>query len=96
MSGQNDVLLERLRLLNEYVSDLRDLQGLDFDAYTENKLVRHSLRLKLVNMAKFRNLIAHDYAGIDNRIVFEILKGRLRDFVDFSSAIVRYLESDQQ
>jgi uncharacterized protein YutE (UPF0331/DUF86 family) len=47
-------------------------------------------------MAKFRNLIAHDYAGIDNRIVFEILKGRLRDFVDFSSAIVRYLESDQQ
>lgn len=67
MSGQNDVLLERLRLLNEYVSDL---------------------------MAKFRNLIVHDYAGIDNRIVFEILKGRLRDFVDFGSAIAHYLESN--
>ena len=45
-------------------------------------------------MAKFRNLIVHDYAGIDDRIVFEILEGRLPDFDDFASAIVHYLETD--
>ena len=47
MSAQNDVLLERLRLLNEYVSDLRDLQGLEFEAYTENKLVRRAVERTL-------------------------------------------------
>jgi uncharacterized protein YutE (UPF0331/DUF86 family) len=120
---------------------LRDLQGLDFDAYTENKLVRRAVERtlhlaieacldvgqhliaqegfripednkgvfivlaeeeilpsgllpNLVNMAKFRNLIVHDYAGIDNRIVFEILESRLHDFETFASAIVHYLESD--
>jgi len=47
VGGQNDVLIERLRLLNEYVSDLRDLQGLEFDAYAENKLVRRAVERTL-------------------------------------------------
>ena len=62
-----------------------DLQGLDFDAYAENKLVRRAV---------VRNLIVDNYAGIDNRIVFEILESRLRDFENFASAIVPYLASD--
>jgi uncharacterized protein YutE (UPF0331/DUF86 family) len=141
MNAQNDVLLERLRLLNEYVSDLRDLQGLEFEAYTENKLVRRAVERtlhlaieacldvgqhfiaqegfrvpednksvfivlseeeilpshllpRLINMAKFRNLIVHDYASIDNHVVFEILKGHLHDFEAFARVIVRYIESD--
>ena len=43
-------------------------------------------------MARFRNLIVHDYARIDNEVVFAILKRRLGDFA-YAQAIVHYLES---
>jgi len=41
---------------------------------------------------EFRNLIVHDYAQIDNLVVFNILKRRLGDFDAFARAIARYLE----
>jgi uncharacterized protein YutE (UPF0331/DUF86 family) len=44
-------------------------------------------------MAKFRNLIVHDYAHIDNSIVFGILKRRLGDLDAFARAAVSYLEA---
>ena len=44
-------------------------------------------------MAQFRNLIVHDYARIDNQVVFGILKRRLGDLDAFAQAIVRYLQS---
>jgi uncharacterized protein YutE (UPF0331/DUF86 family) len=47
-------------------------------------------------MAKFRNLIVHDYARIDNAVVFGILKRRLGDFHAFARAIVRYPEARNQ
>lgn len=47
----------------------------------------------LINMARFRNLIVHDYARIDNEVVFAILKRRLGDFDAYAQAIAHYLES---
>ena len=38
----------------------------------------------------------HDYARIDNAVVFGILKRRLGDFNAFAQAIVRYLETRQR
>jgi len=37
---KNDVLQERLMLLDEYISDLRELQGISFQEYQKNKLIR--------------------------------------------------------
>ena len=43
-------------------------------------------------MARFRNLIVHDYARIDDRIVYAVLKERLTVFDKYAQAIVEYLD----
>lgn len=135
----DEVLHARLSLLNEYVSDLRGLQDVNFQTYEENKLIRRTVErtlhlaveacldigqhiiaiegLRIPNdnqdvftvlheagivsaellstllmMARFRNLIVHSYARIDNAAVFGILKRRLHDFDRFAQAILNYLE----
>lgn len=45
----------------------------------------------LEQMARFRNLIVHDYAQIDNAIVYRILQTGLPDFVAFAARISEYL-----
>jgi uncharacterized protein YutE (UPF0331/DUF86 family) len=141
--GEETVVLRgRLRLLAQYVSDLRELQDVDPQTYTENKLLRRAVeqtlhlaieacldigqhmiaregfRLpednkdviavlgendvlagallpNLIAMARFRNLIVHDYARIDDQIVLDIVKRRLGDFDAFAQAIVRYVEASE-
>ena len=142
MGEETVVLRGRLRLLAEYVSDLRELQDVDPQTYTENKLLRRAVertlhlaieacldigqhmiaregfRLpednkdviavlgendvlpgallpNLIAMARFRNLIVHDYARIDDQIVLDIVKRRLGDFDAFAQAIVRYVEASK-
>lgn len=142
MGEETVVLRGRLRLLAEYVSDLRELQDVDPQTYTENKLLRRAVertlhlaieacldigqhviaregfRLpednkdviavlgendvlpgallpNLIAMARFRNLIVHDYARIDDQIVLDIVKRRLGDFDAFAQAIVRYVEASE-
>lgn len=140
MAEPDAVILERLTLLDDYVSDLRSLQDVDYQTYAESKLIHRTvertlhlaveacldigqhliaqeglrrpadnpdvfvvlveeqilpddLRTKLTAMARFRNLIVHDYARIDNQVVFAILKKRLDDFDQYARAILVYLES---
>lgn len=128
-----------MTLLSEYVTDLRELQGVDFETYAEEKLIRRTvermlhlaveacldighriiacegLRIpednkdvfavlseggivapdllpNLVAMARFRNLVVHNYARIDDTVVFGILKRRLADFDAYAASIVQYLE----
>lgn len=142
MGEETVVLRGRLRLLAEYVSDLRELQDVDPQTYTENKLLRRAvertlhlaieacldigqhmiaregfrlpednkdviavlgendvlpgaLLTNLIAMARFRNLIVHDYARIDDQIVLDIVKRRLGDFDAFAQAIVRYVEASE-
>lgn len=137
---EQDIIRERLKLLNEYVNDLLELQTVDFETYVENKLIRRTVERtlhlaveacldigqhiiaregfrmpednkevfvvlseedvvpseilpNLIAMAKFRNLIVHDYARIDNQVIFGILKRRLGDLNAFAQAIVSYVEA---
>lgn len=127
-----------MALLNEYASDLRELQGVDFTTYAGNKLIRRAVERtlhlaveacldigqhiiaqrgfrrpadnqdvfavlaeegilpagllpKLTAMARFRNLIVHDYARVDDRVVFGVLTRQLTDFDDYARAIVDFL-----
>ena len=122
------------------MSDLRELQSVDFATYVENKLIRRAVERtlhlaveacldigqhiiaqegyrrpadnqdvfvalaeeeilpkellpRLIAVARFRNLIVHDYARMDDSVVFGALKGRLTDFDAYARAIVAYLES---
>ena len=140
MANGQDTIVARLKLLNGYVSDLRSLQDVDAQTYSENLLIRRTvertlhlsieasldigqhiiaqegfrtpddnkdvfvvlseenvlpaeLLSELIQMARFRNLIVHDYARIDNLIVHSILKQRLGDFDRYAQAVLRYLET---
>ena len=135
------VVRERLKLLNEYISDLRALQDVDFKTYAENKLIRRTVERtlhlaieacfdighhiiaqeglrtpgdnkdvfvilseddiipsealpRLTAMTSFRNLIVHDYARIDDAVVYDILRNRLNDLCAFAQAVVDYLGAD--
>lgn len=45
--SEQDVVLERLKLLNEYVNDLLELQDVDLQTYTENKLIHRTVERTL-------------------------------------------------
>ena len=45
----------------------------------------------MVKMAKFRNIVVHDYARIDPEVVLGILRKNLHDFARFSGEILRYM-----
>jgi len=45
----------------------------------EENFIPKTLSEKLVNMTKFRNVLAHDYEKVDFGIVYDALKNRLMD-----------------
>jgi uncharacterized protein YutE (UPF0331/DUF86 family) len=65
-----------------------------FVVLSEECILPHDLLPRLVQMARFRNLIVHDYARIDDRVVYGILQERLPDFDAYAQALVRYLTGD--
>ena len=63
-----------------------------FAVLGEEGIIPEALRPELVQMARFRNLIVHDYARIDDRIVYAVLKERLTVFDRYAQAVVDYLD----
>jgi uncharacterized protein YutE (UPF0331/DUF86 family) len=72
-----------------YPVDNRDT----FRVMVEEKILPPALLNPLLEMAGFRNLIVHDYAKIDDAIVYGILMKRLGDFDAFADAVRVYLEA---
>lgn len=83
--GRHLIVLKGFR----YPDDNQDV----FRVLAEEKVVSKKLLPVLLDMARFRNLIVHDYARIDDAKVYAILKKRLGDFDAFARAIQVYLES---
>jgi len=137
--SEDDILHERLTLLDQYVSDLRQVQEVSFARYQGDVFLRRYVERTLhmaieacldigrhlitryqwrypednrdvfqvlyeegvipadflptlVDMARFRNLLVHDYARIDDAIVYGILQRRLDDFGRYAQAIIGYVE----
>jgi len=76
---------ERLRVPETYADMFRIL--------VENDILKMSQLEAFENMARFRNIIVHDYGKIDAGIVLGILKKNLCDFQGFKAAIIDYLKS---
>jgi uncharacterized protein YutE (UPF0331/DUF86 family) len=50
------------------------------------------LAIKMLKRMKgLRNILVHEYGRIDERLVFEILKNNLSDFVSFKQEILQFL-----
>lgn len=63
-----------------------------FRTLSEEGVVPPGLLPTLLNMARFRNLIVHDYARIDDDAVYGILKKRLEDLDAFAEIVESHLE----
>lgn len=78
---------ERLRAPESYV----DM----FNILVENGILNQELLPSLEKMAKFRNIIVHQYEKIDPEIVIGILKTNLQDFKKYRDSIIKYLKKPQ-
>jgi uncharacterized protein YutE (UPF0331/DUF86 family) len=65
-----------------------------FRVLHENENISEDLFGKMEKMAKFRNIVIHQYSKVDAEIVVNILKRDLNDFLDFKKAIINLLKKD--
>jgi uncharacterized protein YutE (UPF0331/DUF86 family) len=86
-----------LDIANHIISDRRYRRPVGYsDHFTvlrENGILNARLALRMAKMAKFRNLIVHNYDKINVAVVVGILKRNLSDFDTFKAAIMDFLES---
>ncbi|MGB9735858.1 MAG: type VII toxin-antitoxin system HepT family RNase toxin [bacterium] len=62
-----------------------------FKVLYENHVIDQSLFNIMEKMAKFRNVVVHQYEKVDAEIIVTILRKSLNDFVVFKNAIINYL-----
>lgn len=67
-----------------------------FRVLSENKLIGDDLNVVMEKMAKFRNVVVHQYERVDAEIVVLILKKHLTDFERFRNAVVLYVRSEEK
>lgn len=56
--------------------------------------IDEDLKQRLVGMARFRNLIVHLYAKVDDREVYRVMQEHLEDFDRYLSSVGRYLGAE--
>jgi len=64
-----------------------------FTVLMENAVIAPELFSVMEKMAKFRNIVVHQYEGVDAEIVIAILRKHLEDFEKYKDAIVAYMRS---
>ena len=63
-----------------------------FEILKDNGLISEEIEQNMVQMARFRNRIAHDYGDIDYKIVHDILINRLQDIEEFLDEISKKIQ----
>lgn len=63
-----------------------------FAVLAENNVIDGGLATVMEKMAKFRNVVVHQYEGVDAEIVMLILRKHLEDLDRFKDAIIGYLK----
>lgn len=66
-----------------------------FKVLMENAVITPDIFAVMEKMAKFRNIVVHQYEGVDAEIVIAILKKHLNDFDRYRVAILEYLKGMQ-
>jgi uncharacterized protein YutE (UPF0331/DUF86 family) len=62
-----------------------------FRVLMENRVIDRRLWGRMEKMAKFRNVVVHQYEKIDPAIVVSILRRNLADFGKYQKAIAKFL-----
>ncbi|KXB06147.1 hypothetical protein AKJ53_01215 [candidate division MSBL1 archaeon SCGC-AAA382F02] len=66
-----------------------------FQRLAKDMIVEEELADRLGNMARFRNLLVHQYTEVDNRRVHEILQENLDDIEEFITRIEKLLKNER-
>ena len=61
----------------------------------EKKVISQQVHKAMITMAKFRNIVVHDYARIEPEIVLGILKKDVGDFKSFAREIIHYMDTQE-
>ncbi|HEY3490299.1 MAG TPA: DUF86 domain-containing protein [Candidatus Deferrimicrobiaceae bacterium] len=62
-----------------------------FRVLSENGVISPDLSSVMEKMAKFRNIVVHQYESVDAEIVVLVLRKHLGDFGEFRGAILKHL-----
>lgn len=60
----------------------------------KEKILPKEFAMEIANMISFRNILVHDYMRIDEKIMIDILRNRLEDFVKYINYINTWLEKE--
>lgn len=60
-----------------------------FELLAKKNLITPAMKKKLRAMRGFRNIIVHEYGRVDEKIVYEMLTKRLKDFSEFKRQILK-------
>lgn len=60
-----------------------------FELLAKKGLITPAMKKKLRAMRGFRNIIVHEYGRVDEKIVYEMLTKRLKDFSGFKRQILK-------
>ena len=63
-----------------------------FEILGKNNVIETQLSIELSNMARFRNVLVHGYAKIDNSKVLVFKKEKLIDVENFIKAIIELIK----
>lgn len=66
-----------------------------FQVLMENGVISRKLSETMEKMAKFRNVVVHQYEKIDSVIVISILHKNLGDFGKYKKSIINYLSLEK-
>lgn len=80
----NHITVRKGRIPSSYSDCFLKLAGFE--------IISQDLAERLVQMAKFRNMLVHLYWRIDDEKVFEIIQEDISDLEEFIRAVVEYLD----
>ncbi|MBF0217673.1 MAG: DUF86 domain-containing protein [Candidatus Omnitrophica bacterium] len=63
-----------------------------FDKLKDKGILTGEMNILLKEMRGFRNILVHEYASVDDELVYEVLAKRIEDIRKFKSEILRSLE----
>ncbi|MHB8986821.1 MAG: type VII toxin-antitoxin system HepT family RNase toxin [Eubacteriales bacterium] len=63
-----------------------------FEILKENCIISEALAGSLIPMARFRNLLIHRYADVDNRLVYKVICCNLQDLESYLSELAVFLK----
>jgi len=63
-----------------------------FDQLKEEKVISHEMNLKLKEMRRFRNVLVHHYAKVDDSLVYSNALHHREDFLQFKKEIIVFIK----